>query len=158
MSGVNRRAIVIGWGNRLRRDDALAHFVLAELGRQLGTHHGVVLMATHQLDPTMAEAIASHDLVVFVDAALGSEMDEPVKVEKLAPPASLRAPAGTHVLSPSALLAMAQWLYGREPEAALVTMAGHDFSFGEGLSRPASEAVPIAVEIILRLLHQSALK
>jgi len=49
-----------------------------------------------------------------------------------------------HALLPEELLGLARALHGRAPPASLVTIAGRDFSFGEGLSAEVEAALPEA--------------
>ena len=146
------RDIVIGWGNSSRRDDAIGHHVVDALETTLPADAQPALVKVHQLDVTLAETVASHDLVVFVDACVESYANEPISVRPLAAEAARLCQPTSHDLSPAELLALTQWLYGRAPQAVLVTVTGHDFSFGEGLSVPARNAVPAAAHAVLELL------
>jgi len=58
------------------------------------------------------------------------------------PPGS--AIADAHALTPDEILALARALHGRAPPAALVTVAGRDFSFGQALSAEVRAALPEA--------------
>ena len=49
------------------------------------------------------------------------------------------------------MLGLAQTLYGRAPPAAIVTIAGKDFAFGDGLSSEVREALGEARERARRI-------
>ena len=49
-----------------------------------------------------------------------------------------------HAFLPEEILGLALALHGRAPPAALVTIAGEDFSFGRGLSPSVQAALPVA--------------
>jgi Ni,Fe-hydrogenase maturation factor len=63
------------------------------------------------------------------------------------------APASTlgHHVEPSQLLHMAQRLYGRSPEAYLVTVGASSLELGEGLSAPVTAALPEVFATVRRL-------
>ena len=90
----------------------------------------------------------------FVDATLGVP---PGKV------AVVRLEAGSagqgalvHHVDPAQLLALAGQLYGRAPEAFLVTIGAASTELGEGLSQLVAAAVPNAVAAIHSLLTEHA--
>jgi len=149
------RQIVIGIGNPSRGDDAVAHHVLEALPARLHGAARPALVKTHQLDMTLAPTLASHDLVIFVDALLSGRDDELVRLRSVRPCSGFASPSPSHTLTPAELLAVTRWLYGNVPKALLVTVAGRDFSFGECLSPLARRAVPLAVDLIVSLLAES---
>jgi len=154
MTTIQRQDIVIGWGNPSRRDDAIGHHVVGALKTILPPGGQPTLVKTHQLDVTLATTVASHDLVIFVDASVASDSNKPISVRRLAAEATHLSQPTTHSLTPAELLAVTQWLYGRVPHAVLVTVKGHDFSFGEGLSAPARSAVAEAAHAVWELLRR----
>jgi hydrogenase maturation protease len=127
--------LLIGYGNILRGDDALGPMAIERLRTRLTDAEFV---SCHQLGPELAERLAECDLAVFVDAADGRE---PGSVEVKRPsPEAVAGASLTHHVKPEALLALAQTLYGRAPQAMLVTGAGSAFD-GEGLSEKGYEAL-----------------
>jgi hydrogenase maturation protease len=115
---------------------------------------GIDAVCCHQLTPELAEHLAAMDLAVFVDATLGVP---PGKV------AVVRLEAGSagqgalvHHVDPAQLLALAGQLYGRAPEAFLVTIGAASTELGEGLSQLVAAAVPNAVAAIHSLLTEHA--
>jgi hydrogenase maturation protease len=138
--------LVIGYGNTLRGDDGLGPAVAADVAR-LGWP-GVRVKVVHQLTPELAADLADARRVVFVDAAIGGEPVTAVRIET--------RPAGdvmSHAADPRGLLTLCGAVYGTTPDAWLVTVAGADFDFRDGLSPTAREnarAAQSSVEALIR--------
>ena len=153
---------MIGFGNVYRRDDGVGFEVLNALRERLGRAplsmdddgyddlgHEVDTLLLHQLVPELADTISPYDLVVFVDAHVGVIPDL-IRQEELA--ACYRPATVSHTLHPCTLLAMAQEIYGRHPCGVLLSILGHDFDFGQGLSDPTADLVPQAADRVMALL------
>lgn len=110
---------------------------------------GVTTDANYQLSLEDALACSRHDLVIFVDAARG--LRKPFTFEELKPEAAM--PAMTHSIGPGAVLAIAESLYGRNPEAYLLAIRGHAWSLGEGLSKRAEADLGRALEFLTKFLQ-----
>jgi len=147
------KAIVIGYGNPLRSDDAIGHHVVDVLESALDSSRHIELVKVHQLDITLAEEIASRNMVVFVDASVSSPGDQAVHVTPLTIEPAQPSHLSSHSLTCGSLLAMTGWLYGRVPKAALVTVRAQDLSHGETLSAEARNAVPQAARAVMDLLR-----
>ena len=87
---------------------------------------------------------------LFVDAA---DCGEPgtVRVQRLSPEAG-DVTSLTHHVQPAALLALARELYGRAPEALLVTGAGATFDGRESLSEPGRKALQEICRLVPQLI------
>jgi hydrogenase maturation protease len=140
--------LVIGYGNPLRGDDGIGPAVAADVAR-LGLP-GVRVLEDHQLTPELAAELAEVQLAVFVDAAVGGDPVTCVRLE-----ATAAAAAMTHAADPRALLALARALYGRVPEAWLVTAGGEDFGFRDGLSPTGRENACRAVSRVGGLIREA---
>jgi hydrogenase maturation protease len=125
-------------GNPLRGDDAAGAAIARGLPELLP---GLELIEVAELLPEQAEEVAGADGVLFLDASIVGTPGE-VWTGRLAP----RPPRASllHALLPEELLGLAQALHGRAPPAAIVTLAGRDFSFREGLSAEVEAALPAA--------------
>ena len=137
--------LVIGYGNELRRDDGVgpqAARAVTAWGRP-----GVQALAVHQLTPELAEQVASAARVIFVDAR--PDDGGAVEVSRLGPVAA--RPGLGHTGDPRELLALVAALYGRCPEAWLVTVPTVDLDFGEGLSPAAQRGLSEALRRIRML-------
>ena len=85
--------------------------------------------------------------VVFIDARRDGTPGE-VRCEEVVPSAGSNPLA--HSLSPQALLLYSQQLYGRAPQAVVLSIAGERFGMGEELSPVVRRALPRAVRDVLR--------
>jgi hydrogenase maturation protease len=139
--------LVIGYGNTLRGDDgigaAVAEAIIA------AALPGVGVIVAHQLTPELAADLAEARRVVFVDAAVGGE---PVTETELVPEPA--AASLTHAPDPRALLALTRAACGRSPEAWLVTVAGADFGYREGLTEVGRRHARLAAERVKCLLRR----
>jgi hydrogenase maturation protease len=146
--------LLIGYGNPLRGDDGLGHRVIDALGEVLGPNTPVKMLKMLQLDVVLAGQLADQKLIVFVDAAANHAAAAPVSVVPLSVDPMPALSLASHALTPTALVALTHWLYGRSPRAALVAITGHDFSFGSTLSAAAEALIPEAVRAILAILAE----
>lgn len=156
-----KRTLVAGFGNTYRRDDGVAFAVVNALRARLGREpfdplddgfddlgHALDTILLHQLVPELAETVAEYELVIFVDAHVET-LDEAIHEEQLV--VTYRTPFVSHQFHPSTVLALAQQMHGSAPEAVLLSLRGHDFDFGEGLSPETAALVEPAVTRILAL-------
>lgn len=95
------------------------------------------------------------DLAVFIDATVAVPPGN-VAVARLGTGAAV-AGGLVHHVDPAQLLALAGQLYGRAPDAFLVTVGAASTELGEGLSQPVAAAVPGAVAAIHALLTKHGL-
>ncbi len=147
------RALLIGYGNTLRGDDALGPLAIERLRALLPEAEFV---SCHQLGPELAGQMAVCDLAIFIDAASEGEPGT-VQLERLLPSAG-GAASLTHQVHPAALLELAQTLYGRAPHAMLVTGVGALFELqggdhGSALSEAASRALDEICRLVPRLVQ-----
>jgi len=150
-----RRALIIGMGNPLRGDDGLGWHVIERL-RDRAVDDGADLLACHQLTPELAAPVAQSERVIFIDAAAGEPAGE-IRVERVeAVDGSDSLPGAlSHRLDPPALVGYAKALYGKVPEAILVSVKGSDYPFSENLSEAAMSAVPGVLRLVDELLTGS---
>jgi len=152
------RTLILGYGNVDREDDGVAYHVLAGIAGRLGEnaladfeetleHQGdsVDLLFVLQLTPELAERVAEYERVCFIDAHTGAVPEEvqvvPVRQEFQTSPF-------THHMTPQTLLSFARSLYGKEPEALLVSVRGYSFGFSQTLSPRTAELAAQAIERI----------
>jgi hydrogenase maturation protease len=157
--------IIIGYGNPDREDDGVAWHILAALSTRMGEPvpdlygdgfepkgEPVDFMFRLQLMPELAETIAEYDRVCFVDAHTGAVPDE-VHTTEIS--AEFQASPFTHHMTPETCLSIAQALYGKTPEALLVSVRGYEFGFANTLSSRTTELAKIAVDRIWAWLYPS---
>ncbi len=139
--------LVIGYGNELRGDDAAGPQVarrIAAWGRP-----EIDGIAVHQLTPELAPALRDTEMVVFVDACAESEEREVCLRRLEAGPGAGRG----HTSDPRWLLALTEAVYGRRPEAWLVTIPAADFELGDRLSATTQAGMSAALWQINRLVY-----
>ena len=143
------RALIIGYGNPLRGDDGVGQIAARDLAkRAIGD---VEVAVCHQLMPELAARIATADVVVFIDAEAGTDPPGSVVFSEVTRGESALPSGLVHGVDPAALLFMSWKLYGRSPQAFLVTVAGSSFAFREGLSDPVTAALPEIISTARRL-------
>jgi hydrogenase maturation protease len=145
---LTRKALVVGYGNPLRGDDAVGQVV----AQALAATTGIEAISCHQLLPELAERLAGVELVVFVDAAVDLPAGEVRTMRVEAEPTTTLG----HHATPATLLALATQVYGQAPEAFLVSVGAASLEIGETLSGPVASAVPkaiAAVQIVLTPRH-----
>jgi hydrogenase maturation protease len=154
--------IIIGYGNPDREDDGVAWHILAALTARLGEPvpdlyvdgfepqgKPVDFMFRLQLMPELAETISEYDRVCFVDAHTGAVPEE-VHVAELS--AQFQASPFTHHMTPETCLSLSQALYGKAPQAMLVSVRGYAFGFAHTLSPRTAELADDAVNRIWQWL------
>jgi hydrogenase maturation protease len=155
------RILVVGVGNTYRRDDGVAMAVVDALRVGLGRAplgplddgfddlgHRIDMVILHQMVPELAEMLGDYDLVVFVDAHV-PDLPDPLYQQQIE--VAYHAPFVYHQTHPATVLELARRLHGRAPQGVLLSVRGHDFDFGEGLSPATAQLVPHAVDRILAL-------
>lgn len=152
--GVATDFLIIGYGNTLRSDDGAGPRVADAVASWRLPN--VRAIASHQLTPEMADALVTAEVVIFVDARQADPHSEsPAGVTFTALSAAEdAAPASAHVSDPRRLLALTKQIYGRCPQAWLISVPGVNFDFGESLSELARQGVEVALRRI-RLLFTS---
>jgi len=138
------RWLVVGIGNPLRRDDGLGPFLAAKIRKW--ELPGVKVREAHQLAPELAMDVAEAENVLFVDATLGD-----LELRELQAQQASATSLG-HALGPEDILRLSQLVEGRTPRAWLAAIPASDFSYGEGISRPAHRLARRALRMIRSLL------
>lgn len=159
-----KKTLIIGFGNVHRRDDGVGFVVVNSVREQLGQPplnadddglddlgREIDTILLHQLVPDMAEMIAGYNLVIFIDAHVGT-IPEPIREEHLL--ASYDSTIVPHQLHPRTIMALAHQLYGGQSRGVLLSIRGRDFDFGEGLSVETAALVPAAVTRVLALAKE----
>lgn len=148
-----KRVLVVGYGNPLRGDDGVGITAVEKLVERVETERkrgsyevpvAIRFKALHQLTPELAADLAEVDFAVFIDAACDNVQGEIVHRRVL--PSHSAPDAFSHQLTPEVLLAMAERLYGRCPEAHLYSVGAASFEYGETLSEPVRAALPALLE------------
>jgi hydrogenase maturation protease len=148
-------AVVIGVGNRWRRDDIAGVAVVDALQTRVGDH---VTLVESDGEPTrLLDAFTMGDLVVLVDAVKTGA--EPGTVHRFAD-GSL--PDGMGIGQSSHLVALVETielgrLLGNLPNGlVLIGIEATEFDNGEGMTAPVEQGVIAAVDAVLAELERSA--
>lgn len=161
-----KHTLIAGFGNTYRRDDGVALAVVNVVRERLGRPplgplddgfddlgHDLDTVVLHQMVPELAETVTDYQLVIFVDAHVAT-LPEPIHEERM--DVAYKTPFVSHQFHPSTVLALAQQMYGEAPDAVLISILGHDFDFGEGLSEQTAALVPEAADRILALAQEES--
>jgi hydrogenase maturation protease len=135
--------LIIGYGNIYRQDDGFGWRVIDELKK---TGAAFNYIREQQLAPEISEDISRAAFVVFVDAS-ATGTPGTLTCEDLTPN-EVPGPHYTHHVAPQDILALAKILYGRAPNARLITMTGKSFELEEGLSPLIESRIPDVIEQI----------
>jgi hydrogenase maturation protease len=124
--------LILGYGNPLRSDDGVGWKAAAALERELSSAD-VLVVTSQQLTPEMAETVSRCSRVLFLDAAHTGSPGE-IRMETVRRDPDAKVGDVSHQLLPPALLELAYRYFAVEPKAALLTLAGENFEFGEHFS------------------------
>jgi hydrogenase maturation protease len=147
--------LIVAYGNPLRCDDGVAWRAADALENKFSSD--VEILRLHQLTPELADTVRNFGTVILVDAAScdGSQQKPGmIRVEEIRGGTSEPA-RFSHVLSPKKILDLALQLYGANPRAFVVTVAGENFGHGDSLSAPVASALPELIARIERLIKES---
>lgn len=145
-----KTVLILGYGNPLRGDDG-AGWAAVERLQARGLPAGVDALVQHQLLPEVIPAVSEVGLAIFVDATTTGEPGA-VQVQPVQAGGSLVKPF-THQLDPETVVANALALYGRAPQAQLITISGKSFGYEETLTDVVETAVAEAVETIEKMIN-----
>lgn len=152
MKGAARpRWLIFGVGNPSRGDDALGPMLIDRLSAWRETHQPAVhltLLSDFQWQIEHALDLRGVDVVLFVDASLIGR--SAVTIRKINP--NFDATHSTHALSPACVLAVAERIGLKAPEAWMVAVAGKGFALGDPLSDMARVALDAAYQQLIAAL------
>jgi len=149
--------LIIGYGNPDRQDDGVAWYILTRLAVELGrpipsmdegfypTGENPDLYFGLQLIPELAETMSAYQRVCFVDAHTGNVPEDMNVVEVT--PEYQRSPF-THHMTADTCLSLVHTIYGRIPQAILVSVRGYEFGFSHELSPATLNLAELAVKQI----------
>ena len=144
---MNRRVLVLGFGNPGRQDDGLGPAMAAAVESMKILN--VRTESNYQLCVEDAADAAEADVVIFADASL--ECEPPFAFVPIK--ACCETSFTSHHLSPSTVLALARDLFGKTPEGYILSVRGYRFGeFAEGLSCEARANLGAAESFIKKVL------
>lgn len=135
------RIVAFALGNTIRADDGAGIALARGLGALVP---GLEVIEVQELGPEHADVLDGASGVLFLDASVAGTPGE-VRASRIVPRPAREAIM--HALMPEEILGLARALHGHAPPAGLVTVAGREFAFGEGLSPEVEAALPRAREM-----------
>jgi len=146
------RILIYGFGNPGRLDDGLGPALAAAI--EPDAPEGVRVDANYQLALEDVEAVAAHDVSLFVDASVSGPA--PFSLTPVVPD---RAGLGfsTHSVSAGTIVALAERISGRAPVAYMLGIRGYEWNeFGERLSPRAQQNLKAAVRLVRAALSANS--
>ena len=142
-------ALVVGYGNELRRDDGAGRWVADRI--EALALPGVAVRSMSQLTPELALEVAGRDLVIFVDADVdvADLTVRPIEAD------SAGGKTMTHHGSPATLLAMVPAVGEPPGQAQVVSIPASDLDMGFEMSDATQAAAEAAVDHIVALLSST---
>jgi hydrogenase maturation protease len=148
---------VIGYGSPLRSDDGAGWVAAQELASTVRDPQ-VHILWRHQLAPELAEVCSQAELVIFIDAATGSDPGKiacvPVSCDD--PAARSQTQSCSHHATPATILSLSKTLYGRAPRSYVLSIVGESFALGENLSPTVQASLPELLKKALALIGSPA--
>jgi hydrogenase maturation protease len=141
----SNRIVAFALGNTIRADDGAGIALARGLA---GLVPGLEVIEAQELMPEHADVLGDASGVLFLDASVAGKPGE-VRASRIIPRQAHEAIL--HALTPEEILGLARSIHGRVPPAGLVTVAGREFAFGEGLSAEVQAALPRARELAREL-------
>jgi hydrogenase maturation protease len=143
------RPLVIGYGNRLRGDDAVGWVVADSLAND-PRMNDVDVVAVHQLTPDLADEVAGASRVVFIDALLDPDVRPGIVAVAALEPDPDPEPM-THHVGAGTILSLAGALYGYAPPAFSVTVAIESTEPGAVLGEAVQGSLSTLLDTVVEL-------
>jgi hydrogenase maturation protease len=141
--------LVIGYGNTLRTDDGVGRLAAERLADDPRLD-GVRVIARHQLTPELALDVSQAAMVVFIDAS--SRPHAGMFTVEQTERTDRQGPAWSHHLDPPSLLGLTGELYGRVPDAFLVSVGVESVLLGDRMSPTVEASLPRLVDAVAELI------
>ena len=146
------KVVVIGFGSPIRGDDAFGPLVADQLMQEL-TSPQVEVLSRHILTAELAEVLRDATLVVFVDAATDGPVGQIVRHDL--EPDEVTVSGMAHSVDAPGLLAWTRGLYGRAPQAVLLSTRAVTLDYKNCQLSPAVSAVVQPMkEMVTRLASE----
>ncbi len=157
------RVLILGYGNPDRQDDGVGYQALLQVAERLGRNNlddpyealipqglNPDLWFDLQLKPEMAEDLSRYDQIFFIDAHTGSVPEE-IGWRELQ--GEFQTSPLTHHLTPESCLSLTETLYGKKPDAVLISIRGYEFGFTDELSQPTRALLSQVIDRIMGWLN-----
>jgi hydrogenase maturation protease len=144
--------LVIGYGNSLRRDDAIGVMIADAV--ESWSDPKIRTIKVPQLTPELCAELTCSERAIFVDA----RVDRPeagVLCEEIVASGDGQS-ASIHAIDPRWLVSLTLAVYGRCARCWMVSLPTEDHGFGEGRSVLAERSIPDALAMIERLIDDES--
>jgi len=143
--------LVIGYGNPAREDDALGPAAAAAV-EAFGIE-SVTVDSDYQLTVEDAAAVAAHDTVIFIDAAV--EGDMPFTFTRVTP--KMVGSLSSHSVEPEEVVALAEALFCAAPDVYILGIRGYSFAmFTETMTGEARRNLDAALAFLEPMLRSGS--
>ena len=143
--------VIIGYGSTLRCDDGIG-FLAAEALMDLLPEDQYEVIARQQLTPDLADSLSRCDRVIFIDAHAGDAPGE-IRTQPVIPTGKQWG-AFVHEMAPDVLLDCVKQIFGKAPEAQLITIGVASLEIGQGLTPLVASALPRVIALVQSQLPQ----
>ena len=137
MQAVQMRVVIIGCGDPLHGDEAIAWEAARELC-SLWAITSVLVRFCDKITSELAQAVSKADLVIFIGTD-PKELPGRISSEHVG---MMKAPGLNTPLEPAGLLGYVHDRFGTSPEAWRFTVGADRFGLGTGISDPVRSAMP----------------
>jgi hydrogenase maturation protease len=149
--------IVIGLGNLILGDDGVGWKVAEEVKKRMTQDLPVHVEFLSLGGISLMEHLIGYERAILIDTVQSDQAPGSIIVSKLSdmPDYSAFHTTSVHDTSLQNALKLGRSMGAQLPEELTVVgiAAHHTYDFGEELSRPVAEAIPRAVQIVIRLLE-----
>ena len=142
---MNKKTLIIGYGNLLRGDDGLGWGVVGYLANCI-EDQSVEIIAVQQLTPELCESINDAYMTIFIDAS--SEGTPGTWRCERVEPAEKHDPTLGHHFNIAQLLAYTGILYHSCPRAMVISVTAESFDCNDDLSPSVEMVIPDVVQFI----------
>ena len=152
MTPIEARCLLLACGNTLRGDDGIGPWLADWAQQRFEDEPRLTLISRQQWTPELAADIAGADAVLFVDCST-ADVAGSIQLQDVEPSKNSEG-VGTHQVSASQLLGMAQEFYGSLPRRAqLLTIGAGKTELGEEFSAAVLDAIPTACARLEKALN-----
>jgi len=145
-----RKHVVIGIGNDSRQDDGLGWALLDMIEESYPKQ--IELFHRYQLNIEDADLIKDVDCVLFIDAC-HDDLENGSLIEPCVANGDITYT--THALSPSAVLALCNQVYQKDPQAFVLKLQGYEWELKTGLTDKGKVNLEKAFELYKQFAFQN---
>jgi len=144
------RILIYGIGNPSRQDDALGILFVEKLREWVNTEElpNISFDSNYQLNIEDAHDVSEKDVVVFADASV--EPIDDFYFRQIFPGDTISF--SSHSMSPESVISLCEELYGKKPQAFLLTIKGFSWELDSAMTDKAVKNLNSAIAFVMDLL------